>query len=265
VRRLVLAAAVLFAITVGPAHAVTKTYSTGNIDLPIGRSLDRSLAVPDRGPVSFVRVSFRITAPDTSALAISLVSPKGTEVPLVANRGAGADFGGDSKDCRGVLTVLDSDQTTNPIASGAAPFTENPYRPEGDLTSLYGQDARGRWTLRITNGGRPARLNCLTLDISRSVQQTLAVRRGKIAASVSFAERDFVYETLRLKIVRAGHTALDVPIDRAGCPGCANGRPTAVKVRDLDGGEPTLLGLPAGTAFVAALTRDLKKWGYIRG
>jgi hypothetical protein len=258
-RHPVLLAAVLLAITAGPAHAATKTYSTGNIDVPVVTNLDRSLNVPDRGAVSFVRVSFRITAPDTSALAISLVSPKGTEVPLVVHRGAGADFGSDRKDCGGILTVLDSDQTTNSISAGAAPFTDNPYRPEGNLGTLYGQDARGRWTLRITNSGGPARLQCFTLDISRAVPQTLSARRGTVAASVSYTERDFLYEQLRVKIVRAGRTVLDAGIERAGCRDCANDRPSAVKVRDLDGGEPeVLVDLYSGGAHCCLFTLILR-------
>ena len=96
-KRLALLLAVLV-IGVAPARAATNTYSTGNINLPIGASFAKSLTVPQRGPVSFVRVSFRISTPDTSSLAISLVSPNGTEVPLVTNRGAGADFG-DGKGC----------------------------------------------------------------------------------------------------------------------------------------------------------------------
>ena len=63
-RRLLVSAAVLLVVTAGSARAATKTYSTGNIDVPIGVALDRSLTVRDRGPVSFVRVSFRITTPD---------------------------------------------------------------------------------------------------------------------------------------------------------------------------------------------------------
>ena len=119
------------------------------------RPFERSLTVPERGPVSFVHVSFRISTPDTSALAISLVSPKGTEVPLVMKRGA-APTSARRAGCGGVLTVLDSDRRTNPIAAGKAPFTDNPYRPEGNLASLYGEDAKGKWTLRVTNAGRPA-------------------------------------------------------------------------------------------------------------
>ena len=37
----------------------------------------------------------------------------------------------------------------------------------------------------------------------------------------------------------------------------------ALKRGDLGRGK-TLLGTPAGTAFVAELTKDLRKWGYIR-
>jgi len=258
-RRLLVSAAVLLAVTAGPAHAATKTYSTGNIDTPVGASLDRSLTVPDCGPVSFVRVSFRITTSDTSALAISLVSPSGTEVPLVVHRGTGADFGSDEASCGGVLTVLDSDETTNPIADGTPPFVDAPYRPEGKLSSLYGEDARGRWTLRITNRGGPARLKCFTLDLSRDVPQSLSARSRTVSAAITFTERDFLYEKLRLSVVRAGRKALDVPIERLACPDCSGSRPVDIAVRDLDGGEPeVLVDLFTGGAHCCAVSLILR-------
>jgi hypothetical protein len=261
-RRLLLSAAVLLAVTAGPAHAATRTYSTGTVDVPIGQSFERSLTVPDRGPVSFVRVSFRITVADPSALNISLVSPQGAEVPLVYKIGGGpaADFGSGERGCGGFLTVLDSDQTTNPIASGAPPFTDGPYRPAGNLASLYGEDARGQWTLKITkNDAIPARLHCLTLDISRDVPQTISARKGPVAAALTFTERDFLYERLRVKVTRAGRTAVDVPIQRLGCPDCANDRPSAVKIRDLDGGEPeVLVDLYSGGAHCCLFTLILR-------
>lgn len=238
-RVLVLAAAVL-AIGSAPAHAATNTYSTGNISVPIVASVDKVLTVPQRGPVSFIRVSFRISTPDTSALSISLVSPKGTEVPLVTNRGGGVDFGRD-RGCTGIPTVLDADMDTNPVASGKAPFTENPYSAEGDLASLYGEEAHGKWTLRVANTGSPSRLQCLTLDISRDVPEALRAARGSVSAALTFTERDYLYEKLRLKVTRSGRTALDVPIQQAGCRDCQDFRPVAVKVRDLDGGEPEVL------------------------
>ncbi|HEY7603778.1 MAG TPA: proprotein convertase P-domain-containing protein [Gaiellaceae bacterium] len=257
---MLLTAAVLLAATAGPADAATKTYSTGTIDVPVGASFERSLTVPDSGPVSFVRVSFRITTPDTSALAISLVSPQGTEVPLVVQAAAGADFGSDEKGCGGLMTVLDSDQRTNPIAAGAPPFTNGPYRPAGSLASLYGEDARGRWALRIVKSdARSARLHCLTLDISRDVPQTLSARAGTVAATVTYTERDFLFEKLRVRVVRAGRTAVDQPITRLGCPDCANDRPSAVKIRDLDGGGPeVLVDLYSGGAHCCLFTLILR-------
>ncbi len=241
-RRLLLAAAVgLVVLSGSPAQAATKTYSTGNIDAAVGGTLDRALNVRDAGPVSFVRVSFRISAPDTSALAVSLVSPHGTVVPLVVNRGTGANFGSGEKGCGGFVTVLDSDTTSNPIASARAPFTDNPYRPEGNLRSLYREDVRGRWRLRIANSGGPATLHCLTLDISRAVPEHLSAQRGSVRASVTFQERDFLFEKLRVKVVRAGRTVVDSPVQRLRCPDCGQSRPVSVSVRDLDGGEPEVL------------------------
>jgi len=258
-RRLIVSAAVLLAVTAGPARAATKTYSTGNIDALIGASLDRSLTVRDRGPVSFVRVSFRITTTASSALAISLVSPKGTEVPLVVHRGTGADFGSEQADCGGDLTALDSDESTNSIAAGSSPFTDTPYRPEGALSSLYGQDARGRWTLRITNNGKPARLHCFELDISRDVPQSLSARSRGVEATITYTERDFLYEKLLVRVVRSGRTALDVPIQRLGCPDCAGSRPVDVAVRDLDGGQPeVLVDLYTGGAHCCSVSLILR-------
>jgi hypothetical protein len=258
-RRLIVSAAVLLAVTGGPAHAVTKTYSTGNIDVPIGTSLERSLRVPDRGKVSFVRVSFRLTTPDTSAVAVSLVSPTGTEVPLVVNRGAGADFGSGDANCGGILTVVDSDESTNPIAEGKSPFTDGPYRPEGKLSSLYGQEAHGRWTLRITNSGAPAHLRCFTLDISRATPQSFSAHKGAVKATLSFSERAYLFEKIRVRIARAGRTALDAPIGRLGCPDCRYARPVDVKIRDLDGGEPeVLVDLYSGGAHCCMLTLILR-------
>jgi hypothetical protein len=258
-RRLLLSSAVLLLVTAGPAHAVTRTYSTGTVNAPVGARFDRSLTVPDSGPVSFVRVSFRITTPDTSAIEISLVSPSGTDVPLVMGRGAGADFGSDERGCGGFLTVVDSDETTNPIAAASAPFADGPYRAEGNLASLYGENARGRWTLRITNGSKPARLNCFTLDISRNVPQRLAARSGTLAASVTYTERDLLYQNLRVRVARAGRTVLDAPIQRLGCPDCANDRPSAVKLRDLDGGErEVLVDLYSGGAHCCLFTLILR-------
>lgn len=240
-RRLALVALAVLMLGAAPAGAVTKEYSTGNVNVRIGAHLDQSLRVGDAGPVSFIRVSFRISAADDSALALSLVSPKGTVVPLVAHRGTGADFGTDDKACGGFVTVVDSDTTTNPIATGKPPFTDNPYRPDGNLRLIHGEDAKGRWTLRLDNRGAPATLHCLTLDISRAVPQKISARRGNVSATLTYVERNYFYEKPQLKIVRAGQTVVDSPLVRLGCRDCDTFRPFSVTVRDLDGGEPEVL------------------------
>jgi subtilisin-like proprotein convertase family protein len=243
VKRLALVALTVLALGAVPAQSATKEYSTGNINVRVGAHLDKSLVVPDRGPVSFVRVAFRITAPDDSALAISLVSPKGTVVPLVTHRGAGADFGSDEKGCGGIATVFESDATTidRAVTAGKPPFTDNPYRAEGHLRSLHGEDAKGRWTLRIDNAGGRATLHCFTLDLSRAVPERLSAHQGAVTAIATFTERNYFYEGLRLKVVRAGRTVVDAPVQRLDCRDCQTFRPVAVKLRDLDGGEPEVL------------------------
>src|SRR5262245_12673587 len=92
-------------ILAGAAAAETRTYSTQTIHVPLppGSTVERALSVGDRGPVSYVQVAFRVEHPLTADLAVSLVAPDGTVVPLVAHRGAGADFG-TGRGCDGELT-----------------------------------------------------------------------------------------------------------------------------------------------------------------
>jgi hypothetical protein len=111
----------------------------------------------------------------------------------------------------------------------------------------------------VKNDAHPARLHCLTLDISRDVPETVTGRKGSVSAAVTFTERDFLYEKLRVKVTRAGRTVVDAPIQRLGCPDCANDRVSAVKVRDLDGGEPeVLVDLYSGGAHCCLFTLILR-------
>jgi hypothetical protein len=239
VKRTILLVTALAALSGAPAQAATKTYSTGNIRVavPAAGTAQRSLTVRDRGPVSFVRVSFRISTPHSADLAVTLVSPKGTEVPLVVHRGSGADFG-EGKGCGGTQTVLDSDQDTNPVAKSDSPFIDNPYQAEGKLSSVYGGDARGRWTLKLDSAGGAATLECFGLDISRAVPETRTAGAGTVRATLTSVERNFFYDKQQLRIVRGGKTLVDSPLQRLHCRDCGTFKPVALRVRDLDGGEP---------------------------
>jgi len=64
---------------------------------------------------------------------------------------------------------------------------------------------------------------------------------GAVVATISYVKTNERFRQLRLKIVRAGSTVVNSPVERLGCRGCDAFRPVGVRVRDLDGGEPEVL------------------------
>jgi len=249
VRRLVPVAVALAlvaaAAVAGPASAKTRDYGTGAIGraIPAAGSVEQGVRVGDRGPVSYVAVALRISAPAAGDLTVSLVSPAGTIVPLAVRRGGGADFG-TGRGCSGQLTVFDSDQgrRENPVSAGRSPFVESPYRADGNLARLYGEQARGRWRLRIENAGSArASLGCFRLTLSVATPETLTAAGAGVSASVSFIERDYRYSRIRIGVARRGTRVVDASLAQLGCRGCADWRPTDATVRDLDGGEPEVV------------------------
>ncbi len=114
-------------------------------------SVDTPVALPDRyisesnldfAPnliISDVDVLLDITHTIISELHVSLISPDGTVVQL---------FGGiGGRENRLDGTILD-DSAATAIADGSAPFTGS-YVPDGSLSDLIGERARGRWVLQI--------------------------------------------------------------------------------------------------------------------
>jgi hypothetical protein len=62
-----------------------------------------------------------------------------------------------------------------------------------------------------------------------------------------------------MKISRRGRTVVDAPIQKIGCGECRDFRPVALKVRDLDRGEPeVLLDLYSGGAHCCLFTLILR-------
>ena len=95
-----------------------------------------------------VQISLNHTS--LSDLVITLRSPTGQVITLFNKRGGWAD--------NLVNTVFD-DQATTAIAAGAAPFTGS-FRPESLLSVLNDKNAKGTWTLSIsdTAGGDAGKL-----------------------------------------------------------------------------------------------------------
>ncbi|MDG2029075.1 MAG: S8 family serine peptidase [Acidimicrobiales bacterium] len=81
-------------------------------------------------------------------LTVRLVSPAGTEVLLVEQRGgSGNDFGTGSDDCDGSPTVF-TDGAEQSVAEGSAPFSGS-WRPEEALSAFDGESALGTWELHV--------------------------------------------------------------------------------------------------------------------
>lgn len=163
---------VTFSLQVGAlGGAVTATYSSGNIAVPIPdvSSVDVPINVPDVGSVQDVNVRVRLNHTFDGDLDISLIHPDGTIIPLSNNRGgAGANFGTGANDCSGTPTVFD-DEAAATIASGVAPFAGS-FRPDAPLSGFDGKLSQGTWRLRVADTGAldVGTIGCVTLEITRA-------------------------------------------------------------------------------------------------
>jgi len=93
--------------------------------------------------VSDVNVTINITHTWDRDIAVSIISPNGTEVLLVSNEGPGGAPGF-------VNTVFDQDAATPIVGSTATPFTGS-FIPEEDLSIINGEASLGDWTLKVVD------------------------------------------------------------------------------------------------------------------
>src|SRR5262249_58407780 len=104
-----------------------------------------SIDVAQSLAIAGVQVQLNITYPLDNDLTIDLIAPDGTDVPLSAFEGTGANF----QD-----TVFD-DAAATPIWASNSPFAGS-YRPEAPLSSLAGKSAQGTRQLAIIDWGAGA-------------------------------------------------------------------------------------------------------------
>ena len=249
-RRLLLALALLTTgLVAGSAAGATRTYSSGPLAfaLPDVGTVDVPLAVPDKGPVSYVEVAVRIDHSRDSDLTLSLVAPSGKAVVLSAKRGGHGRNYGAGPGCRRMTYFADGG---SPLGSSKAPFVDE-LNPEQPLATLNGQEASGRWKLRLADDtpGAAGTLRCWQLRLSRNVVTTQTARARGTEARLSYRETNDFYRGVHLRIVRRGRTLFDAAPKRlypcSACPGdgpVAGRRGGALAVRDLDrDGEPEVL------------------------
>jgi subtilisin-like proprotein convertase family protein/subtilisin family serine protease len=118
------------------------TVSSGAISvaLPDNSTVTRTLAVSGlAGNVADMNVRVNMTHTWDGDVRLVLISPSGTRVPLVTNRGGSGD--------NFVNTVFDDEAATS-VTTGTAPFTGS-FRPESPLSAVDGQAANGTWTLEM--------------------------------------------------------------------------------------------------------------------
>ncbi|MBL4724647.1 MAG: proprotein convertase P-domain-containing protein [Lutibacter sp.] len=132
-------------------------FTTANVICDIFASTDTPLNIPDNNTtgissiislsenklITDVNVAVNITHPWIGDLTLTLISPSGTSVLLVASRNDEGD--------NYVGTVFDSD-AEELIYSGIAPFTGT-FQPLENLSSLKNEESLGSWTLKVVDGG----------------------------------------------------------------------------------------------------------------
>ena len=99
-----------------------------------------TISLIDDLPVADVNVSVNINHTWVSDLVITLESPAGTLVTLVAN---------DCFDLMDIDAVFDDDG--NPLVCGTGPGIGGTIRPTGSLANFNGESAAGDWTLTVND------------------------------------------------------------------------------------------------------------------
>jgi subtilisin-like proprotein convertase family protein len=198
---------VTFAIRVGrtSAGSVTASYVAASLPIPLPDVTITNIpfAITDIGLVADVNVKIRLNHTFDGDLAISLISPDGTTVPLSTRRGSsGDDFGIGANDCSGTPTIFD-DAAIPLISGGSAPFSGS-FKPESPLSAFNGQNTNGTWILRIEDLGEgdSGTLGCATLEISRNLFNCCGVPGTPIVSSGGAA-------TITAESVSPGNNAPD--------------------------------------------------------
>jgi subtilisin-like proprotein convertase family protein len=157
-------------VVVSTGSAVTKTYSTGSVAIPIpdNTTVNVPLTLADEATVVRAIPRIRLNHTFDSDLRITLISPTGKSLVLSNRRGASGDnFGSGANDCTGTKTSFD-DLAATPISAGAPPFAGT-FKPDQPLSDMVSEPNDGVWTLRIQDlvSGDTGTLGCFQLTTTR--------------------------------------------------------------------------------------------------
>lgn len=181
----VLSSLLVLAPATAEAKRKTKTFSSGDINVPLPAGSDAGFNVFKRGvkvkgKIIDVNVSVRLTNANANGDFKHLISLRGPNNALIGLAGerAGAGYGSGASSCAGSPTIFDDEAPIAWADPGAvAPFV-GPHRPTEALTAFDGASPKGLWDLQITsnygNFGNPV-LNCWALVITYKAQK----KKGK--------------------------------------------------------------------------------------
>lgn len=125
----------------------------------IGQAVPSTINVTDSRDVRDVNVRLNIQHEFVGDLEVILVSPQGTQVRLINQRGG--------SNSQGLNNVLFDDEASKRIATSNPPFTGS-FRPEQSLSAIDGQGADGTWRLIINDklGIHTGQLISWSLDLT---------------------------------------------------------------------------------------------------
>jgi subtilisin-like proprotein convertase family protein len=122
-------------------NEINSEYSSDDVpkDIRDLKTTTSTLVVTEAGPIADVDVKLNINHTCDEDLDVYLIAPDDTRIELFT------DVGGSQHDF--IDTIIDNEagQTIN---EGSAPFTGS-YRPEGNLSDLYGKEINGTWKLEV--------------------------------------------------------------------------------------------------------------------
>ena len=153
------------------AYSTIFKFTTENDICDTSNALDVPLNIPDNNAtgassiitisankiIRDINVTVNITHPWIGDLDLTLISPSGKSVLLVASRQDEGD--------NYVNTVFD-DSASNSIGTGSAPYTGT-FIPEGNLSNFYDEESFGNWILNAIDRGADdiGKINSWSLEI----------------------------------------------------------------------------------------------------
>lgn len=160
--------------------------------IPDGGSVISTIPVPTNATLSLlnadrVEVIVHATHPRVSDLTLRLITPRGTNILLSANRGGnGTNYG---TGCTFSNLTFFSDTAPLAIAAGTAPFVGS-FRPEQPLSLAQGEPLSGTWQLMVEDsvGGNAGTLECWFLRLIRRFVRTLAAVANRVSAHLRRAQ-----------------------------------------------------------------------------